>query len=206
MKNFILSIGTNSTTVNGGGDVSGAFTFTDFLTIALWLVVGLLALAVICFIVSFLMVAIVSVLSRLSFVSKLRKWTKGNGYIYERCNSSLKSLFFSYSGADILLISEEKSFNLKFFPYLLKFRKVLIGTDNKVLLSGYKKRRLDLSFERDIGENIIILAPSAHTMHFADKNGYVIVDNGVVYKNGAAFYDADGFFRSVDNIFQKEKI
>lgn len=160
------------------------------------------------------------IFERLSFCSKLKKWAKKNKYKYTSVKNPVESFFHSYKGEDIILAGEKKSYFLKFLPFSLSEKSMHIENDSEAYIAGHfalfknhrnlipkddlngmtpifsgetkcKKIRLDLSFDSEGNQNIVIIPAKAYSISFTDKNSKIAADCAVSYKNKFIFYRSD---------------
>lgn len=154
---------------------------------------------------------IFQIFERNSFCRKLKKWAKKNGYIYKKKNSPIKSFFSSYSGEDITLQGQSKSYLVKFLPYLLSGQSLHIESENEgsvtehlIYFSNFnrhnttfdsdsseRKVKLDLTFSSYSSQNIVVIPRKAYDVSFTDRTSKTAADCGVSYKDRFIFYRSD---------------
>ncbi len=167
-------------------------------------------------------------LSRLRLCRKLRKFSTRNGWEIEWLHAPLISFFKSYSGADAILRTREKTVHLKFFPYTVHKKIVHIVDREHVVFSKQwalmfapmggrragmpgsgvvaeemlpRKRVANLAFDTTEGECIWVISPNPHRMSAVAGTGHTVetVDNGYRW-NGELFYDSRAVFRYLEHL------
>lgn len=202
--------------------------FRSFLThgIGWQITTAILAAAGIFVLFKYLWTRLFSILSRLRFCAKLKRWAKENQAEYATVRSPLASFFQVYAGEDIRLKTAKKEYRIKFFPYFVKKSIVHIVNDKEVLLAKQwalffvahrygatagiglgrplpeemlnHKKSLCLSFgEEAAGEKIVVISPSCYKITCVNGNSKEVIDNDYVW-SAMSFWFQKQFFRLLD--------
>ena len=167
-----------------------------------------------------------SMLSRLSFCAKLKRYAEKNRYAYTACHHPLRSFFKTYAGADIRLEANGKTLCIKFFPGFIHKKLVHIQDEEHAVLSkkwalffhkpGYvegegrmseeilhRSRRIDLTFTGENGTPAVILSPACYGATCVCGSRREAVDNDYLYNHRIRFYYQKDFFKCLDRLWEK---
>ncbi len=167
-----------------------------------------------------------SILARLAFCARLRRYAKKNGFRYERVHSPLRSFRKVYAGEDVRLSRGEEIYRIKFFPYYIKrytvhlvdAKRAQFAKDLDTIARGQyalgrllwgpkvltgrmleRERDVDLTFPEGEGKPVV-LTYTRFKMTCVNKNSRDVVDSGYVWQNGITFWDQATFFRFLERI------
>lgn len=167
-----------------------------------------------------------SVLARLAFCARLRRYAKKHGFRYERVHSPLRSFRKVYAGEDIRLSRGGEIYRIKFFPYftkrygvhLLDQKRAQFSKDLDTIARGQyalgrllwgpkvltarmleMDRDVDLSFPEGEGKPVV-LTYTRFKMTCVNRNSRDAIDSGYVWQDGITFWDQVAFFRFLERI------
>lgn len=162
-------------------------------------------------------------ISRLRFASELRRLTRRAGGECRFLHSPLRSFFFPYAGADIVIANGEKKYAIKFFPRFIRNYTVHIadektayfsksvalfwqsGTRHTIWLGrgnavenefSFGKRKINLHMDEE-GEHIVLLSPACRKITATVANRAEAVDNGYEWQ-GMTFWYQKSFFKFLE--------
>lgn len=168
-----------------------------------------------------------SLLSRAVFCTKLKRLAKQKGYEYKGVKSPYLSLFLVYGGEDIVLTRREKDIRLKFFYTGIGSWFIHIINDKKACFTkkmafmGFVRqkapgtpyvggsewvkwgklmsvnKKIDMSFTKEVSENIIIIPQKCLELSAVEGNSRKIVGSGHVF-NGKKLYFQKDFLNYFD--------
>ena len=196
--------------------------FWEIVAILLWVAGGFILLRT-------LWNVVYSVLSRLSFCAKLKKYAEKNGFSYTEVRHPLRSFFKVYAGEDILLDTGEKSFRIKFFPYFIRKRIVHIMNEKEAILSKQwalffvnnrfyvpsgrgrslteemmeRKKKIDLSFPEENGTPLLLLSPTCYKITCVRGNTREPIDNDYLYGGRIRIYYQKAFFTCLERLLEE---
>ncbi len=162
-------------------------------------------------------------ISRLRFKSELRRLARRAGGECHFLHSPLRSFFFLYAGADIVITNGEKKYAIKFFPRFIKNYTVHIEDEKTAYFSksiallwqsgrrhtiwsgvgnavenefSFGKRKINLHMDEE-GERIILLSPTCRKITATVANRAEAVDNGYEWQ-GMTFWYQKSFFKFLE--------
>ena len=203
-----------------------ALVFTSWYAILthtlIWqLLAALLAIAGVYILFKCMWTWLTSIISRLRFCAKLKRWAKNNDGECTFLHSPLVSFLKVYPGEDIILKTKEKEYRIKFFPYFTKKSIVHILNEKEAAVSKQwalffnihhyaatsnigvgkplKEEMLDhnkkicLEFENTGADRVVIISPTCYRVSCVNGNHNDIVDNDYNWKNEILFWYQNSF-------------
>ena len=183
-----------------------------FLTIVFYIAVFLVALK--------LLHLLGCMLHRLRFVARLRRAVEKKGGSVTLLHFPLRSFFSRYDGEDILVRWRGETTALKFFPYFMKGKNVILQNEecltvqkNLVLFGGgaraagapvsskindvssiyrAKERAYSSSFSSSAKKKVMVFSPAPASMRAVQNGSATVLDNGVEIYHFSV-YTAKGF-------------
>lgn len=185
-----------------------------FLTIVFYIVVFIIALK--------LWRVLGCMLHRLRFVAKLKRTVEKKCGSVKILHSPLRSFFSVYDGEDISIRLDGKMIALKFFPFFLKGKNIILNDQkqmttqkNFILFGGgkggtarpkindasaiysAKSKNYSSVFSPSAGKKIMLFSPAPISMKAIQNGSATILDNSVEIYHFSV-YTAKGFLQNLD--------
>ncbi len=170
-----------------------------------------------------------SVLSRLSFCAKLKRYADKNRFSYTQVHHPLRSFFKVYAGEDILLEVGREVIRIKFFPYFIRKHILHIVNEKEAVFSKQwalffhakqyylpsgrgralteemmqRSKKIDLAFPEENGIPLLLLSPTCYKITCVRGNTREPIDNDYLYGGRIRVYYQKAFFKCFERLLEK---